>query len=236
MRMVKPRLGFMVLLLVCSNIAAYSLISRHEFINVNNKFITIVLLLCCNIFALILLFAKVTKLTRNMLLTIVTMSAFGFILVPLYNVFCDITGLNGKVDLSVKNAPGVTVDMSRTVTVEFVVTHNETMPWIFKPKHHSISVHPGELITTAYFAKNPTAHTMVAQAIPSMSPAKTSRYFKKVECFCFSSQKLGPGEAAHLGLRFYLDPAFPKDVQRMTLAYTIFDVTGSSNTQEYRHG
>ena len=156
------------------------------------------------------------------------MSAFAFMLVPLYNVFCDVTGLNGKLDLSMAAATSRGIDLSRTVTVEFVVSNNREMPWEFKVKHKSLQLHPGELATTAYFARNPTGKTMVAQAIPSISPSKVSKYFKKVECFCFTSQKLGPGESAYLGLRFYLDPDFPKDVRRVTLAYTIFDVTKPS--------
>lgn len=148
-----------------------------------------------------------------------------FLLVPLYNVFCNVTGLNGKLDLSIPVGTAKGVDLSRSITVEFVVSNNEKMPWEFKPKHQSIVVHPGQLATTAYFAKNLSQRTMYAQAIPSISPSRSSKYFKKVECFCFNKQKLGPGESAHLGLRFYLDPDIPKDVHRITLAYTIFDIT-----------
>lgn len=190
----------------------------------NNRFVIGVIILCIIIFILIFKFVTKQKLLRNLLLFIVAMSGFAFALVPLYNVFCDITGLNGKMDLSVTAATPRGVDMSRTITVEFVVNHNNEMPWQFKPKHQVLIVHPGELAATAYYAKNNTGKTMYAQAIPSISPSKVSKYFKKVECFCFSSQKLGPGESAYLGLRFYLDPDFPADVQRLTLAYTLFDI------------
>lgn len=225
----------MLLILLLSSIIAYCVIQQHNFINVNNRFISFAILYCVVAFILVLMYVRKQKLIRNLLLSIVAMAGFAFVLVPLYNVFCDVTGINGKMDLTVNAAPGMAVDLSRTVVVEFVVTHNKEMPWVFKPKHHELTIHPGELITTAYYAKNPTTHTMIAQAVPSMSPSKASRYFKKVECFCFSSQKLGPGEAAHLNLRFYLDPAFPKDVHRFTLAYTIFDVTNSTTHQEYKH-
>jgi cytochrome c oxidase assembly protein subunit 11 len=225
-----------VLLLLLFSVAVYFWIQRYEFSNVNNKFISIVLLLCAIVFTLVYIFIRQAKLIRNILLSIIAMSAFAFLLVPLYNVFCDLADINGKVDLTVSAAPGVAVDLSRQVIVEFVVSHNKEMPWIFKPKHHSLTVHPGELTATAYYANNPTKATMFAQAVPSMTPAKASRYFKKVECFCFSRQKLGPGETAHLNLRFYLDPNLPKDVQRVTLAYTIFDVTNSAVTMENPHG
>lgn len=193
----------------------------------NNRFVLGAIVLCLIVFILIFKFVTKQKLLRNLLLFIIGMSGFAFALVPLYNVFCDVTGLNGKMDLSVTAATPRGVDMSRTITVEFVVNHNNEMPWQFKPKHQVLIVHPGELAATAYYAKNTTGKTMYAQAIPSISPSKVSKYFKKVECFCFSSQKLGPGESAYLGLRFYLDPDFPADVQRLTLAYTLFDIGDS---------
>jgi len=200
-------------------------ISFYPSITANNRFVSYALLILGIIFCLIWLYITKQKLLRNLLLTIVGMAGFAFILVPLYNVFCDVTGLNGKLDLSVSAATPRGIDFSRTVTVEFIVNHNSNMPWNFKAKHQTLVIHPGELATTAYYAHNPTNKTMLAQAIPSISPSKVSKYFKKVECFCFSSQKLGPRESAYLGLRFYLDPDFPKDVQRVTLAYTIFDIT-----------
>jgi cytochrome c oxidase assembly protein subunit 11 len=202
----------------------------------NSRFVCYAIILCVIVCCAIWVLLRQQKLLRNLLFTVVAMAGFAFVLVPIYDVFCDVTGLNGKLDLSVKAATSQGVDMSRTVTVEFVVSHNNQMPWEFKPKNKTLVVHPGELASTAYYAKNNTGHTMTAQAIPSISPSKVSKYFKKVECFCFTSQKLGPGEAAHLGLRFYLAADFPKDVHRLTLAYTIFDVTNANITQEQAHG
>lgn len=194
-------------------------------ITVNNRFVCGVVIVCVNILSLILLYINKNKMLRNMLAITVGMAAFAFLLVPLYNVFCDVTGLNGKLDLNVAAATPRGIDTTREVTVEFVVNQNREMPWQFKPKHTSFTLHPGQLAATAYYAKNPTNKTMYAQAIPSISPSRASRYFKKVECFCFSNQKLGPGETAYLGLRFYLDPDLPRDIKRITLAYTIFDIT-----------
>jgi len=161
----------------------------------------------------------------------VGMFGFSFALVPLYNVLCKATGLNGKVDIT-----GPTVDggryrippdqiPQRWVTVEFDVTHNEHMPWIFKPKHHSLQVRPGEVYSTSYFAQNPTQKTMIAQAIPSITPGIVAIHFKKLECFCFDQQMLKPGETAEMALRFVIDPEFPKDIHRLTLSYTLFDMT-----------
>ena len=222
--------------LIIFSVTALFAIACYPDMNVNNRFVSYALVFFVIIFCLIWMYVKQQILLRNLLLAIVSMGAFAFVLVPLYDVFCDATGLNGKLDLSVKAATPQGIDFSRNVTVEFVVNHNAEMPWEFKAKHHTLIVHPGELASTAYYAKNNTNKTMTAQAIPSISPSKVSKYFKKVECFCFSSQKLGPGQSAHLGLRFYLAPDFPKEVHRLTLAYTIFDVTKSNQKQENAHG
>ncbi len=195
----------------------------------NNIFVIWALVLCSITMLLAWFMLRGKKLLRNMVVAVIAMTSFSFMLVPLYNVFCDVTGLNGKLDLSVAAATTKGVDLSRLVIVEFVVNNNANMPWQFKPKDTVLQVHPGELTATAYYAHNPTTRTMYAQAIPSISPARVRKYFKKVECFCFNQQKLGPGEMAHLNLQFYLDPEFPADVERVTLAYTIFDITAQEH-------
>lgn len=214
-----------IVLLICISSISIAITATYPSITVNNRFVIYVIIACLNIAALIYLYMTHQKLLRNLLLGIFAMTAFAFLLVPLYNVFCEVTGINGKVDLTIAATEATEIDYSREIVVEFVVSQNLEMPWDFKPQHHSLVVHPGELASTAYFAKNKTDHTMYAQAIPSITPTQIRKHFKKVECFCFNKQKLGPGESAHLGLRFYLDPEIPKDVHRITLAYTIFDIT-----------
>lgn len=159
------------------------------------------------------------------------MFAFTFALVPLYNVFCQVTGINGKVDLSdpSKNAHYNYVirpeDQDRWITVEFDVTPNEYMPWLFKQKHTTLRVRPGEVGKTAYFVTNPTDKYMVAQAIPSISPGNAAKHLKKVVCFCFNNTPLGPSETKQLDLHFVIDPKIPKEIKRLTLSYTLFDIT-----------
>lgn len=194
-------------------------------LKVNESFVRYALLVMITAIGVIYYFLPKNAVTQHIFIVLASMSIFTFTLVPIYNVFCDVTGLNGKVDLSVIAAsPDGKID-DRYVTVEFVVNYNQEMPWEFRPQHVTLKVRPGELARTAYYAKNPTKKTMVAQAIPSISPSQASRHFKKVECFCFSSQKLAPHESANLGLQFYLDPALPKDIHRLTLSYTLFDIT-----------
>jgi cytochrome c oxidase assembly protein subunit 11 len=167
-------------------------------------------------------------LMKRIILLIVTMFAFAFMLVPLYNVFCNLTGLNGKVDLSVARAASdIPIDYSRQVVIEFDVNYNQHMPWQFRPQHKSLQVYPGQIARTAYYAYNPTKRSMEGQAIPSISPAEASKYFKKIECFCFNSQKLGAKERAHFAIQFFIDPSLPKEIKRITLAYTLFDITKS---------
>lgn len=218
------RRSVILIVVISLSLMAAGINATYPTISVNNRFVIYAVIICVNLVTLLLLFMQ-KKLVRNLLIAIVAMIAFAFLLVPLYDAFCEVTGLNGKIDLSIASPDAIAIDYSRQVTVEFVVSQNRNMPWDFKPKHHTMVVYPGQLVTTAYFAKNNASHTIFAQAIPSITPTAIRKYFKKVECFCFTKQKLGPGETAHLGLRFYVDPAIPKDIQRITLAYTIFDIT-----------
>ncbi|MCB1788673.1 MAG: cytochrome c oxidase assembly protein [Gammaproteobacteria bacterium] len=157
----------------------------------------------------------------------VAMFGFGYLLVPLYDVFCELTGLNGKTGRVDEAAVAARYqpDLSRTVTVQFVANNNIGMPWEFGPVVATMQVHPGKVYATAFTARNPTAHDMVGQAVPSVAPSKASRYFNKTECFCFNQQPLAAGEQKDMPLRFIIDPNLPADVSTLTLAYTVFDVT-----------
>lgn len=153
------------------------------------------------------------------------MFGFGFALVPLYNVICKVTGINGKMLLSPAEAAMHTEDTSRTVTVEFTTTMNENLPWEFHPMHKKVSMHPGGSILTAYFAKNLTDKPMTIQAIPSISPGSIAKYIKKLECFCFTQQTLNGGESAEMPLKFILDEHLPKEINTISISYTLFDLT-----------
>jgi len=179
------------------------------------------------------------KLLIKLTCVVISMFAFSFALIPLYNVFCTVTGINGKVDLT-EAAQGrqrleVYNIVDRQVTVEFDVTRNEKMPLEFIPAHSHLVVRPGELTATSYFVKNPTNRTMVVQAIPSITPGLAAKHLKKIECFCFAKQIVGPGETAELPLRFLLTPELPEKIQRLTLSYTLFDIS-KENAAEEQHG
>ena len=156
----------------------------------------------------------------------VAMFAFVFVvMVPLYNVLCDALGINGKTSGQAYTSVQAAVDESRTVTVQFVATNNEGMPWEFGPSTTAMKVHPGAVNDTVFYARNPLPRAMVAQAIPSVSPARAAEYFHKTECFCFNQQPLEGESAADMPLQFIVDQDLPRDIRTITLSYTIFDVT-----------
>ncbi|SHI02847.1 cytochrome c oxidase assembly protein [Ferrimonas marina] len=164
------------------------------------------------------------RLVTTLLLVVVGMFGFGFALVPLYDVFCEITGINGKTS-NVAAVASEQVDNERLVTVEFVTYVRGDMPWQFEPKIERIKVHPGETHQVSFLAKNLSGGDTVGQAIPSVSPGTGALYFSKIECFCFNNQPLPAGEETEMGLVFYVDPALPESIGTLTLSYTLYNIT-----------
>ena len=163
------------------------------------------------------------RVVKRLLLAVVAMFGFGFALVPLYDVFCDITGINGKTGrLEREQALGSKVDEERMVTVEFLASVNGELPWDFKPAIRRIKVHPGAVTEVSYTARNRTAVAVVGQAVPSVAPGLAAKYFNKTECFCFTLQTLGPEEEKEMPLRFVVDPNLPEEIGTLSLSYTFF--------------
>ncbi|MDX1915376.1 MAG: cytochrome c oxidase assembly protein [Methylophilus sp.] len=165
------------------------------------------------------------KLAVKMLWVVVGSLFFAFGLVPLYNVICSVTGLNGKTDNNAAVISAVKPDMNRSVTVQFVTAVMPGLGWNFYPKQSSIDVHPGQIATVVFEAKNTTSEVVKGQAIPSVTPGKAAAHLKKIECFCFIGQSLKPGEVKEMPLRFYLSPDLPDDVKEMTLSYSFYKAT-----------
>ena len=163
----------------------------------------------------------------KMALVAVGMFGFGYLLVPLYDVFCDITGLNGKTGrvAEAEVEARYEEDADRLVTVQFVANNNANMPWDLRPVVNQMQVHPGKVYATSFVATNTTERDMIGQATPSVAPGQAGRFFNKTECFCFTRQPLAAGESKEMPLRFIVDPALPRRVETLTLAYTFFDVT-----------
>lgn len=171
------------------------------------------------------------KVMRNLLFAVVGMFGFGFALVPLYDVFCDITGLNGKTGEQYVSEATVQIDTSREIKVEFLANVNDGMPWEFKPLTRVVKVHPGEAARIEYVARNKTDRDIVGQAIPSVSPGQAAAHFQKTECFCFTEQVLKAGEEKIMPVVFMIDPSIDEDVHEVTLSYTFFIKPGSEDAK-----
>lgn len=162
---------------------------------------------------------------------------FAFALVPLYTIACEkIFGIKletGPAGESV--VQDAVIDPNRTVVVEFDGTVNSKLPWKFSPGVLSMEVVPGKLYETHYLAENVAAYPTVGNAAPSVSPATTSQYFNKTECFCFTQQTMQPGEKREMPVRFVVNPALPADVKTITLSYTFF-INDSATTELKQSG
>lgn len=162
------------------------------------------------------------KLAYKILWIVVGSLVFAFALVPLYNVLCTLTGLNGKTENSAATLAKAKVDNSRFVTVQFVASVMPGLGWNFYPKTTSLTLHPGQIETVVFVAKNITSEVVAGQAVPSVTPGKASAHLKKIECFCFIRQDLKPGEEKEMPLRFFVSPELTQDVKELTLSYSFF--------------
>ncbi len=149
--------------------------------------------------------------------------AFGFALVPLYNVLCSVTGYGDQSKLLKRVSAIEHPDLNRTVTVEFLTSVASAGEWEFRPVVRTVQVHPGQLFTAQFFAHNLTGRASVAQAVPNIAPSEVAAYFHKTECFCFSPQQFTAGEGRQMPVRFIIDPALPQHIELITLAYTFYD-------------
>lgn len=170
--------------------------------------------------------------TLRLLAFVSTMFVFGvFALPPLYDVFCEVTGLGGKTNAEAAADVQVAVEEERTLRLEFVTTVNQYAPWEFEAAVDSMTVHPGGLYEATFVARNLTTEAKVAQAVPSVAPAQAASHFKKLECFCFTSQQFAPGETKDMPVRFLIDSDLPDYIDTITLSYTFFDAAGFAEPQ-----
>lgn len=166
---------------------------------------------------------KVDRMAGKLTVFAFLMFGFGYALVPLYNVFCDITGLNGKTgEIDIRSAKASLIDYGRTVTVEFDTNVNSELPWKFKPKDREMKVHPGEISEAIFVAVNLSDVAVTGQAVPSVAPQQASLFFNKTECFCFTRQTLAPHETKEMIVRFVVGTDLPKKISTLTLSYAFF--------------
>lgn len=165
------------------------------------------------------------RLTRNLWWFVAGAFAFGWALVPLYDVLCSVTGYGSKKELLVAAKAPEKVDLNRWVTVEFMSSMPTEGAWDFGPDKGELQVHPGQLYEATFHAKNLVSQPVTAQAVPSIAPNSATQYFRKTDCFCFTPQHFEAQQQRELKVRFFVDPALPRNVDRVTLAYAMFNVT-----------
>ncbi len=163
---------------------------------------------------------------RKLVLVTVGMFAFAFLLVPIYDVFCEITGLNGKIEGPSELSAVSTEEVhKREMLIQFVTHNNEAMPWKFTSEISQLRITTGIQQSVMFVFENNTSKDMVGQVIPSVSPGRGAEYFHKTECFCFEQQKLLAGERVELPVIFIVDPNIPLEIGSLSLGYTLFDIT-----------
>lgn len=167
-----------------------------------------------------------TMLKKLLIFTLV-MFGFGFALVPFYEKFCEVSGINNLLQPDIRVDENE-VDTSRWVNVVFDA-NTRGLPWHFKPLQTSARIHPGEPVDVMYEITNNSDHEINAQAIPSYSPRFLEKHLKKFECFCFTQQTLKPNETRQMPVQFVIEPGLPADIHTVTISYTFFELPGSTN-------
>jgi cytochrome c oxidase assembly protein subunit 11 len=162
------------------------------------------------------------NLVTSLVVVVVGAFGFGYALVPLYDVFCEITGFGGRTNVEAVAAVEAP-DLSREIRIEFVTTVNSYAPFDFGADADSMTVNPGKMYFATFTAKNLTNEDKVAQAVPSVAPGAAAEHFVKIECFCFDQQTFLANEERAMPLQFIVDPDLPDYVDTITLQYTFFD-------------
>ena len=165
------------------------------------------------------------RLMKKLLVVAAIMFGFGFALVPFYEKICEVTGIRNVFQPDAV-AANTQIDATRLVSVEFDA-NTQRLPWTFKPLQASVSVHPGEVTRVVYEVRNTLERSVTGQAVPSYGPQQAALYFRKMECFCFQQQTLGPGEVRKMPVVFVIDPKLPPELNTVTLSYTFFEVNGA---------
>ncbi|MEM1412503.1 MAG: cytochrome c oxidase assembly protein [Pseudomonadota bacterium] len=162
------------------------------------------------------------RLAAKLLTVSVAMFGFGvFVMPPLYETFCEITGLN-QGGITIADAAPEQIDADRSIKVRFDATTNSALNWDFDPVELALDIPVGAPAEAFYVAENLEDSAVVGMATFNVSPPSAARYFVKVECFCFSQQVLESGERREMPVYFFVQPDLPADIQEMTLSYTFF--------------
>jgi cytochrome c oxidase assembly protein subunit 11 len=174
--------------------------------------------------------AKNGKTALIMFLIVAAMVGLAFASSPLYRAFCEATGFDGTTQRADK-APGA---VAGEIGVRFDANIHPGLPWRFEPEQNTVQIQPGAQTKIFYRAQNLSARAWTGQAVYNVSPEQVGKYFKKIQCFCFSEQTLKPGQSVDMPVIFFVDPKIrqdpdTKDVHEITLSYTFYPVeTGTA--------
>ena len=154
----------------------------------------------------------------------VLMFGFGFALVPLYDVFCDVTGINGKnfSVMSVTELNDFSASSGKVVSLQMLADADSRDVWNFTPEKKHIDIQAGKMITTYYEITNKNDYPVTIQAVPSIAPGEWAEYLVKIECFCFNQQTIPAHEKVKLPLQVTLSAKAPKEVNHLSLSYRIY--------------
>jgi cytochrome c oxidase assembly protein subunit 11 len=161
------------------------------------------------------------RLVARLVLIAVGMFGFGFAMWPLYNVFCDLTGLGGR-GVKVAESVGAIQASDRQVRVRFDATVNSGLPWQFQAQDKSATITLGEMTETLYLAMNESDQAITGRAIYNVTPPEASLYFVKTECFCFTEQILQGRETREMPVYYFIQPDLPEHIKEITLSYTFY--------------
>lgn len=164
---------------------------------------------------------KNRKTVRRLVLVAVGMFGFGFALLPLYDVLCEVTGLGGRAIQVAENNDQAAAS-ERLVSIRFDASVNSSLPWAFQAKEKLNEYNLGVPSTALYVATNPTDSAITGQATYNVVPPEAALYFVKTECFCFTEQTLEANESREMPLYFYIKSDLPEHIKDITLSYTFF--------------
>lgn len=174
--------------------------------------------------------ARSKKMAIGIIAIVFVMFGFSFALVPLYDVFCQVTGLNGKISMQPATSVEANSSMPRQViTLEFLSHIAKDLNITVKPQAPRLSINTGQSYTVNYLAHNPNDFPVTTQAVPSVSPGEASQYLHKVQCFCFNKQTLQAKESKQMAINFYINPTISDSLRTITLSYTFYNVDASVN-------
>lgn len=160
----------------------------------------------------------------------VAMVGLGFAAVPLYNLFCRVTGFGGTTQrydpVAAAETPQV---LSDTMSIRFDANVSPKLPWKFYPEHPRDTVSVGARDMAIFIAENQSAHPVAGTASFNVTPTQAGKYFTKIQCFCFTEQRLEPGQQMRMPVLFFVDPKImddpdTRDIEEITLSYTFYPV------------